>query len=243
MPTAPPRRSQKPKTPPAAPIAVEREPRGARRKRETRQRLLEAAFALMAKKGMEGVAINEITDVADVGFGSFYNHFESKEAIYNAVMDWVFEDFADALDQLVKGIKDPAEVISLCVRHTVMRAQKEPVWGQFLIREGFSARVLDRGLGQRLLRDVQSGIAAKRFHGDDLLMSFFAAGGIVLGSISAWIQFGSKHGSRISSLEKLKLNVDSLPERAAKILLCALGLGNVEAGRIARLPLPPVQSS
>jgi len=36
----------------------------------------------MAERGMEGVAINEITEAADVGFGSFYNHFESKEAIY-----------------------------------------------------------------------------------------------------------------------------------------------------------------
>ena len=59
---------------------VEKEPRGARRKRETRARLLEAALRLSAERGMEGVAINEITEAADVGFGSFYNHFESKEA-------------------------------------------------------------------------------------------------------------------------------------------------------------------
>src|ERR1700741_5273233 len=81
----------------------EREPRGARRKRETRVRLLEAALRLMARKGMEGVAINEITEAADVGFGSFYNHFESKDAIYRAVMDAVFEHFGDALDRLVEA--------------------------------------------------------------------------------------------------------------------------------------------
>ena len=42
----------------AAPVAEEREPRGARRKRETRGRLLDAALKLMAERGMEGVAIN-----------------------------------------------------------------------------------------------------------------------------------------------------------------------------------------
>lgn len=41
----------------AAPVAEEREPRGARRKRETRGRLLEAALKLMAEKGMEGVQL------------------------------------------------------------------------------------------------------------------------------------------------------------------------------------------
>src|SRR5579859_5546698 len=82
----------------SAPPVAEREPRGARRRRETRSRLLIAALKLMAEKGMEGVAINEITEEADVGFGSFYNHFESKEAIYAAVLDWVFKDFADAME-------------------------------------------------------------------------------------------------------------------------------------------------
>src|SRR5271170_941275 len=106
----------------AAATQARREPRGERRKRETRSRLLEAALRLMAEKGMEGVAINEITEAADVGFGSFYNHFESKEAIYAALLDWVFEDFGDALDRLVRDIADPAEVISVCVRHTLLRA-------------------------------------------------------------------------------------------------------------------------
>jgi AcrR family transcriptional regulator len=243
MPTAPAPRSRKPQGQPDATNTEEREPRGARRKRETRLRLLEAALVLMAEKGMEGVAINEITETADVGFGSFYNHFESKEAIYKALMDWVFEDFADALDQLVKDIVDPAEVISVCVRHTLLRAQENVVWGQFLVREGFSARVLERGLGQRLLRDIESGIASKRFNGDDPLMSFFAAGGIVLASISAWLQFGPPQGSRATSPVILKFGVDGLPERTAKTVLCTLGLSRAESDRIAYLPLPPVQSS
>lgn len=107
------------KTPtPPAPAADEREPRGARRKRETRARLLDAALRLMADRGMEGVAINEITEAADVGFGSFYNHFESKEAIYAALVSAVFEEFADSLDKLTEGLSDAAEIISVSVRHT-----------------------------------------------------------------------------------------------------------------------------
>lgn len=217
---------------------AEREPRGARRKRETRGRLLEAALRLMAKKGMEGVAINEITEAADVGFGSFYNHFESKEAIYSAVMEWVFEDFADALDRLVGAIADPAEVVSVSVRHTLLRAQREPVWGQFLIREGYSARVLERGLGQRLLRDIQRGIASGRFKREDALMSFLSVGGTVLASISVWLQFHQAHGTRDTAIDQLGFNVDDLPQRVAKMLLLTLGLTRLEAEKIAYRPLP-----
>jgi AcrR family transcriptional regulator len=228
---------------PTSPATTEREPRGARRKRETRQRLMEAALALMAHKGMEGVAINEITEAADVGFGSFYNHFESKEAIHAALTDWAFESFADALDQLCRGISDPAEVVSVSMRYAMLRAQREPQWGQFLIKEGLSTRVLTRGLGLRLLRDIQRGIEAKRFRGDDPLMSFTAAGGIVLASISVWLYLAPSDELPAMPLPLPPFNKDHLPERAATELLLALGLSKTEAEEIARRPLPPMDDS
>ena len=218
-----------------------REPRGERRKRETRSRLLKAALRLMAEKGMEGVAINEITEAADVGFGSFYNHFESKEAIYAALLDWVFEEFGDALDRLVRDIADPAEIISVCVRHTMLRARREPVWGQFLIREGFSAKVLERGLDRRLLRDIERGVKAKRFPTDDILMMWMSVRGTVLASISAGLQFGSSRATERAELKRLGFSTDGLPERAAATLLRTLGLDQAEAEAIAHRPLPSVE--
>jgi AcrR family transcriptional regulator len=75
-------------------------PRGARRKRDTRVRLLGAALHLMAHRGVGGVTINEITEQADVGFGSFYNHFESKDAIHATLIEEVIGHYAVALDKL-----------------------------------------------------------------------------------------------------------------------------------------------
>lgn len=225
----------------ADPAVAEREPRGARRKRETRARLLEAALRLMAEKGMEGVAINEITEAADVGFGSFYNHFESKEAIYAALNDWVFEDFADRLDRLVGDLADPAEVIAVSVRHTLLRAQREPVWGRFLMREGFSARAMSRGLGQRLLRDIQRGAAAQRFSVADPLLNFISAGGTVLAAIAAELQFGVEPGEETARLKALGFDGEHLPERTAAVVLQALGLERTEAEQVAYRPLPVVE--
>jgi AcrR family transcriptional regulator len=220
---------------------AEREPRGARRRRETRSRLLVAALKLMAEKGMEGVAINEITEAADVGFGSFYNHFESKEAIYAALLDWVFKDFADAMERVLGEISDPAEVIAVSVRYTMLRALREPVWGQFLVREGFSARSVDHGLGRRLLRDIRKGIAAKRLNVADPLMSFVSVGGTTLGAISIGLQLGSPQGQQSAILKELGSDLEHLPERVAKMALEALGLGRAEAERIAYRPLPTME--
>src|SRR6188472_3448151 len=74
--------------------------RRARRREHTRASLVQAARTLFARQGVDNTRINEITDAADVGFGSFYNHFESKEAIHAAVFTAVFNAFGDALDRL-----------------------------------------------------------------------------------------------------------------------------------------------
>jgi AcrR family transcriptional regulator len=224
--------------PSPAPVIEEREPRGARRKRETRARLLDAALRLMAEKGMEGVAINEITEAADVGSGSFYNHFESKEAIYSTLVDNVFEEFADRLDRLAHGISDPAEIVAVSVRHTVLRARHDPVWGRFLIREGFSVGMLSRGLGQRLLRDIGNGIEAKRFVVADPLIGFLAVGGTVLSAIAAELNYVVPGAAAAGLLEKLGFDGEHLPERTAAMLLQTLGLKRAEAEKVAARPLP-----
>jgi hypothetical protein len=124
----------------------------------------------------------------------------------------------------------------------LLRARREPVWGQFLIREGFSARVLERGLGQRLLRDIQKGIVAKRFATKDPLVSFISVGGTVLASISAELQFGAAQGPQAEVVKALGFTGDGLAERAAAIILCNLGLSQAEADKISRRQLPVVNS-
>jgi AcrR family transcriptional regulator len=225
-------------SPPPTQVIEERESRGARRKRETRARLLEAALNLVAAKGMECVAINEITESADVGFGSFYNHFESKEAIYAALFDWVFEEFAATLGRLASGLSDPAEVIAVSVRHTLMRARREPLWGQFLIREGFSERALSRGLGRRLLRDSERGIAARRFAVADPFMCHISVSGTVLAAIAAELNFAASVGLGTERHKGLGFGKEKFAERAAVVVLQALGLKRAEAEKITQRPLP-----
>jgi AcrR family transcriptional regulator len=222
----------------ASALADCRESRAARRKRETRAKLLEAALVLMAEKGMEGVAINEITEAADVGFGSFYNHFESKEAIYAALTAWVFEAFADSLDKLVSHLEDPAEVLAACTRHTLLRARREPVWGRFLLREGFATMAGRQGLGQRLWRDVQKGVASSRFLPEDPSMCFIAAGGTVMASLATELGWDELQRHEAGNTPLQGLCREDIPERAAMAVLRILGLDRAEAADIASRPLP-----
>jgi AcrR family transcriptional regulator len=192
---------------------------------------------------VEHVTINEITEAADVGFGSFYNHFESKDALHAALFEWVFEAFGKQLDALVSGLSDPAEVVAVGVRHTLMRARREPVWGSFLIREGFSERALQDGLGRRLKRDSEAGIAAGRFAVADPFMCHVSVSGIVLAAIAAELSLaaGGRPGDERDPARDP--GEERLSERAAVVVLQALGLGRMEAECVARRPLPAAASA
>jgi AcrR family transcriptional regulator len=178
----------------------------------------------MAQKGIGATSIQQITDAADVGFGSFYNHFASKEQIAEAVMEEALESFGDATDRLTAAIEDPAEVLAAAVRHAVMRAAADPAWGWFLVRTALARPdALRTGLGRRLARDVKSGIAKGRFKVDDPTAAVLAAGGVILALIA-----GHLHGEI----------ADDAPRRAATAVLQMLGLPASAASALARRPLP-----
>lgn len=218
-------------------------PRGARRKRETRTKIMRAALGLMAERGAAGVAINEITEAADVGFGSFYNHFESKEALHAALVEEQLGYVGEALSHIADQLDDPAEILAATNRHLVLRAKENPVWGRFLLRTGLSARILIGGMGAYLLEDLRRGIESGRFVVDDLLMAFASVGGTSLAAIAAEIEFAPQGETAGPVATELGLNSEAIPERAAAAILRILGIGAGEAWEIANRPLPEVRYS
>ncbi len=58
--------------------------RRSRRQAEVREGLLRAALALFAERGFNATTVEDITNLADVGKGTFFNYFPSKEHIFAA---------------------------------------------------------------------------------------------------------------------------------------------------------------
>jgi len=59
-----------------------------RRRERTRKQLQDAMLGLVLEKGFDSIAIQEITDRADLGRGTFYFHFDCKEdALWSIVED------------------------------------------------------------------------------------------------------------------------------------------------------------
>src|SRR6478752_2651127 len=97
-----------------------------RRKARTRAALVGAARGLLTSRDPLGVSIQEITDAADVGFGSFYNHFSSKEELFDAAVDEAIEEHGAMLEELTRSVDDPAEVFAVSVRITARFPKTHP---------------------------------------------------------------------------------------------------------------------
>src|SRR5438309_141945 len=53
-----------------------------RGRQERKQRIVSVAMRLFAERGFAETRVEDITEAADVGKGTFFNYFPSKEAIF-----------------------------------------------------------------------------------------------------------------------------------------------------------------
>lgn len=152
----------------------------ARRKQRTRTALITAAQTFIAA-GKLNVPVLEITQAADVGMGSFYNHFSTKEELFDAALTEVLDVHGALLDELTKSVADPAEAFACSFRLTGRMFRQRPQESKVLLSSGLALLSSDRGVAPRARRDVSAGIEAGRFHVKDLSLAMAVVGGALLG--------------------------------------------------------------
>ena len=68
---------------------------------QTERRILDAAEALFAERGFEAASLREIARRAGIRQPGLYNYFESKEALYAAVLDRALAPLSEAIDRFM----------------------------------------------------------------------------------------------------------------------------------------------
>jgi AcrR family transcriptional regulator len=108
-----------------------------RKKQETRQHLLEAAWKLFQEKGYDCTTVEDITDAADVAKGTFFNYFATKEAIVHEIALWRIE----MLGSHVLGVDDVPESAIGRIKLVMKAMADEFSPGQELTHHMFLARI------------------------------------------------------------------------------------------------------
>ena len=124
-----------------------------RKKRETRQRLMTAALQLFRERGYDDTTVEQIAEAADVAKGTFFNYFETKEAILPALAEWRLRLLEDVLLPERGAPASPVARIKMALDLVIEDPLAQPV----LTRRMFVA-LMPHGQG----RGVQPGRALAR---------------------------------------------------------------------------------
>lgn len=150
--------------------------RRAQRQLDTRVRLRRTAYELMSAQGVDATPVQQITDSADVGFGTFYNYVASKEALARDVLDCVIHNMGERNDLATsaRGESDPVRIVANSVRFVLRETTHNPMWHWWFARVEVLADRMRVGFGPFGLRDIAAAVRAGSYHiiGDDHVLAW-----------------------------------------------------------------------
>jgi len=102
-----------------------------------REKILEAAEELFARRGFAGVGLSEIAEAVGLGKSSLFHHFPTKAQLYAAVMERILVEIEDALTRALAAGGSPVERFDRWVDTIVDLLGARPAHSRLLLRSLF----------------------------------------------------------------------------------------------------------
>jgi len=202
-----------------------KESRVTRRQKRNRLALIEAGREVMSKKGIDAATMQEIADAADLGAGTIYSYFRSKEDLAIAVIESLMSNLAVRIEQVTNTFNDPARVYAYGIRTVLNTACQDERWKQLLYRSEVISKAIYSCFGPFAIRDLDNASKAGRFQIANTDLNWRLTSYAIVGVAIA-----------ITSGE---LPQDSIDQAVIRFL-CMAGLEEQQAMELANLPCPPL---
>jgi AcrR family transcriptional regulator len=108
-----------------------------RRRTETRERIFRAALELFAQRGYLETTVEDITEAADVGKGTFFNYFPTKEHVLAQYGEERVEQVGRALERAESGDESVLSVLKELATNLAGQSSESPE----LLRSVFAAHL------------------------------------------------------------------------------------------------------
>ncbi len=124
-----------------------------RRAAETRLRLFRCALQLFAERGFPNVTIEDITEAADVGKGTFFNYFESKDHVLSVMAEIQLGKIREAATLIESG----KQTIYSVLHRLFLRVAEEPGRSPDLARALISSFLASERVRHLMARNMSEG--------------------------------------------------------------------------------------
>lgn len=199
-----------------------------KKRRSTRARLVKAGHDIMAEVGVDQAKINDITAAADLGFGTFYNYFPTKDMLACEVLDCMIHDCGVRNERATRRLADtdPAAVMPTSVRLVIREAAATPIWRWWALRPDILVDRVRGGFAEFAKRDMRRGIdqGFLQLSPDELDQAW---------ALACWMIVGGIHDIVVGDRS---MAGDAFVSAA---IVRAWGYDPQTAQRVSTLPLPP----
>jgi AcrR family transcriptional regulator len=127
--------------------------RRARRQAETRARILRAALDLFAKQGFFATTVEQITEAADVGKGTFFNYFPAKEFVMAGFGEMQLAKVERALEVALRSNRSTRAIW----KHLAHALAREPGRSPTLVRGLLLANLASESVCKHMVRNLGRG--------------------------------------------------------------------------------------
>ncbi len=198
--------------------------RVSRRKAATRAKLIAAAQRFLVE-GNLNPPILEITQAADVGMGSFYNHFSSRDELFEAAVAAARVPYSDAVYHLTAHLTDQAEVFATGFRITGRLFRRLPALARIILKNGTADIFDESGMAAHARVNLRLAIESGRFVSADPELALAITGGAML-AVGQLVLDDPDRDDAAST------------DQVTRDLLRMFGLEQDEIERLCTLPLP-----
>jgi AcrR family transcriptional regulator len=143
---------------PITTLVADSETRSERRRRRNRQALIEAGYQIMTQKGIDAATMAEITELADMGAGTVYNYFASKDELAMAIIEQVMDRLSQRIEAVTNNFTDPAQVYAFGIRNVMIAATTDQRWRWLMRRSEVIAGAMYRVMGPYAIRDIRNAV-------------------------------------------------------------------------------------
>jgi AcrR family transcriptional regulator len=121
-----------------------------RRATETRIRLFRTAIQLFAERGFTNVTVENITEAADVGKGTFFNYFASKDHVLGVLAEIQLSKVSEAVKQAPLCNQSMQSLLHTLARRLVEEPGKSPELARAVITSFLSSDIVRKLLKEQI---------------------------------------------------------------------------------------------
>lgn len=188
----------------------------------TRDQLLAAAQTLLLEHSAGSLGVRQIAAGAGLVHASFYNHYDSIDALIADLSDLILVAHGTRVGALRTGAATLTEAFARATRQTLRFVTLSPDYGRLLFDAGLPVDRFVSGLRATMAGDVMAGMANGEFRVADAELTVSMLSGAIMGVAL------DLHRGRLP---------EAAIEAATESLLRQLGVDPAEAARAAHAPM------